>query len=222
MLITSEVDSSMLAFLRCGDPVLRYDFEMFSADNASIDAGFSAVRGLTSQGMARTNKVVALFHDQKTLDAVTESPAIIRLFLEEAGFGLAIANSYDAEDRQTLATMEMRRTLVEQLTGALSNRALKKALARAAKKSQFDVATFISYVVTGKIKPREAEVTPPKEPIFNPLRRPKAQMCSEPDVVADDDTDDFEPDDKVMPRRPKDLRGKGIKSRLRPIDLSSQ
>ncbi len=128
--------------------VLRYDFEMYPVDNASCAAGLGANYGRTSQGQARSNTVVAFFRDPHTTDVVTSAPPIVRLFLEEAGFELSDAEHWEAESDRTESDSQLRRALAAQLTAALSNRALKKALARAADESEFDVAAFISAVVS--------------------------------------------------------------------------
>lgn len=128
--------------------VLRYDFEMYSVNSAACSSGLGSKKGLTSQGQARSNAVVAYFRDPHTTDVVTAAPPIVRLFLEEAGFELSDAQHWEADRKTTETDGELRRTLAAQLTTALSNRALKKALARAASESEFDVAAFISAVVS--------------------------------------------------------------------------
>lgn len=128
--------------------MLRYDFEMFPADRLAGTAGFRAESGMTSQGQARSKSVVALFRDKQTADAVTASPPIVRLFLEEAGFELSQAEIEDSDEAHEATDEDMRRALVEQLSAALSNRALKKALARAADESEFDIAAFVAAVVS--------------------------------------------------------------------------
>lgn len=128
--------------------MLRYDFELYPVDNAACAAGLGSNKGLTSQGQARTNTVVAFFRDPHTTDVVTSAPPIVRLFLEEAGFELSDAEQWKAESETSESDGALRRALAAQLTAALSNRALKKALARAADESEFDVAAFISAVVS--------------------------------------------------------------------------
>ncbi|KQB96836.1 hypothetical protein AL073_06960 [Loktanella sp. 1ANDIMAR09] len=127
-------------------PVLRYDFQMYSADSVAADANDG--KGITSQGHARANKVVAFFRDPTTTDAVTSAPPIVRLFLEEAGFELSDTEITKVEGGETPCDKVLRRALAAQLTAALSNRALKKALARAAQETEFDVAAFIAAVVS--------------------------------------------------------------------------
>ena len=128
--------------------VLRYDFEMFPVDNAPCSGGLGTMKGLTSQGQARSNTVVAFFRDPHTTDVVTAAPPIVRLFLEEAGFELSDGEHWEADRETSASETQLRRALAAQLTSALSNRALKKALARAADESEFDVAAFISAVVS--------------------------------------------------------------------------
>ncbi len=164
--------------------VLRYDFEMYLVEDAPCSAGSDPAKGLTSQGQARSNKVVAFFRDPHTADVVTAAPPIVRLFLEEAGFELSDAEHWEADQQTRESDNQLRRALAVQLTAALSNRALKKALARAADESEFDVAAFISAVVS-------------KEPL---------QTSSE----------DAAPQCTIIPRRPSQLRSRGLKSRWRP------
>lgn len=171
--------------------MLRYDFEMFCANTSPVQDGLSVTGALAAHGKSKSNAVIAFFRDQQTADAVTSSPPIVRLFLEEAGFGLSPSGADTAEndssdDDAAVADFTMRRTLVEQVTIALSNRALKKALARAAKHSEFDVAAFIAVVVS-------------KDP-------PEASYNADETTLPA----------SVTPRRPYQLRGKGLKSRLRP------
>lgn len=165
-------------------PVLRYDFEMFSVDSAPCASGLGSGKSLTSQGQARSNTVVAFFRDPHTADVVTSAPPIVRLFLEEAGFELSEAELQKSEAEAAESDSHLRRALAAQLTAALSNRALKKALMRAADESEFDVAAFISAVVS-----KNAPQAVPED---------AAQQCT------------------VIPRRPSQLRARGIKSRARP------
>lgn len=173
--------------------MLRYDFEIYSVDNPSIAAGLKSVNGQTSQGHARQNKVVARFRHKQTSDAVASAPPIVRLFLEEAGFAPKLADMNDLEADSASDEEHMQRALVEQLTIALSNRALKKALGRIAKDSSFDVRAFISTVVSHGSK--DESIAPEPE-------------CELPE---------YRSAETVMPRRPSQLRGRGLKSRARPI-----
>ncbi len=173
--------------------MLRYDFEIYSVDNDSIAAGLKSVNGQTNQGHARHNKVVARFRHKQTSDAVASAPPIVRLFLEEAGFAPKLADMYDLEADDSLDDATMQRALVEQLTIALSNRALKKALGRIAKDSVFDVRAFIAAVVSHGSNDES--------------------FADEPEC----ELPDYERTEKVLPRRPSQLRGRGLKSRARPI-----
>ncbi|MGJ8587686.1 MAG: hypothetical protein ACSHXW_06000 [Yoonia sp.] len=142
--------------------VLRYDFQMYPVDSASAQAGSGGGKGLTSQGHARSNKVVAFFRDPTTTEAVTSAPPIVRLFLEEAGFELSDADLAKADGEDAPCDNVLRRALAAQLTAALSNRALKKALARAANETEFDVAAFISAVVRKNTPQAEPESAAPQ------------------------------------------------------------
>ena len=130
--------------------MLRYDFEMYPVDSAGCAPGSGVDKGLTSQGQARSNTVVAFFRDPKTTNVVTSAPPSVRLLLEEAGFELSDTDPLNADTTDTGSDDDLRRALATQLTAALSNRALKKALARAADESEFDVAAFIAAVVSKK------------------------------------------------------------------------
>ena len=138
--------------------VLRYDFNLYSVDNVSQAAKLGSDQRLTSQGQTRSNKVVAFFRDPHTADVVTSAPPIVRLFLEEAGFELSDAENWENDTGSVESDGELRRALAAQLTAALSNRALKKALARAADESEFDLAAFISAVVS-----KEPPQQPPED-----------------------------------------------------------
>ena len=171
--------------------VLRYDFDIFSVDNPRIAAGLTLANGQGSHGAARDHKVVARFRHKRTSDAVTQAPPIVRLFLEEAGFAPKIADIDDLSVDDASSCDELKRALVEQLTHALSNRALKKGLGRVAKESNFDVRAFIGAGVSNGTKDEQ--------------------------FVHEHDVPDYSANEKVMPRRPSQLKGHGIKRRGRPI-----
>ena len=120
---------------------------MYPAEGAFCHSEADQPRALTNQGQARSNKVVAFFRDPTTKEVVTSAPPIVRLFLEEAGFELSHSDEEHHGSDDVPSDAVLRRTLAAQLTAALSNRALKKALARAAHQTEFDVAAFISAVV---------------------------------------------------------------------------
>lgn len=122
-------------------------------------------KGITSQGHARSNKVVAFFRDPTTTDVVTSAPPIVRLFLEEAGFELSDAEIAKIADADAPCDKVLRRGLAAQLTAALSNRALKKALARAAPQTEFDVAAFIAAVVSKNAPDLQPEGAAPQSKI---------------------------------------------------------
>lgn len=166
--------------------MLSYDFDIFYADAACDTTGIGPAKGLTVDGQKRSESIIALFRNKETADAVTASPSIIRLFLEETGFGFATADAGAPSGYVPATDAAMRRGLVEQLTQTLSNRALKKALSRVARQSEFDVMAFISSVV------------------------------SNTDAVGPVSEEHVIPQAAVTPRRPSELRGKGIKSRTRP------
>ncbi|MDX8353270.1 hypothetical protein [Cognatiyoonia sp. IB215182] len=125
--------------------MLSYEFDIYYADPA--DAASHSAKGLTLDGQRRSDAIIALFRDQETTDAVTASPPIVRLFLEETGFGFSNAAMATQSGYVPATDDETRRDLVDQLTQTLSNRALKKALSRVARQSEFDVVAFIASVV---------------------------------------------------------------------------
>ncbi len=156
--------------------MLRYDFQMYPVDNAANSGGLAAAKGLTSQGQARSNTVVAFFRDPHTTDVVTAAPPIVRLFLEEAGFELSESDCCANGGKSADSDDELRRALASQLTAALSNRALKKALARAADESEFDVAAFISAVVSKDAPCDHPKDAAPRSPVIP--RRPNQLRAS--------------------------------------------
>ncbi|MEO0931391.1 MAG: hypothetical protein AAFY14_12200 [Pseudomonadota bacterium] len=165
--------------------MLSYDFDIYHTDATQSDNGLGSARGLTMDGQRRSDNVIAVFRDQETTDAVTAAPPVIRLFLEETGFGFATADNITQSGYVPATDNATRQDLVAQLTQTLSNRALKKALSRVARQSEFDVVAFIAAVVS-------------------------------PDDNQDANPEHAIPQSKVIPRRPGQLRCKGIKSRMRP------
>ena len=166
--------------------LVRYDFDLFYADNAPVAQGDAAPSHRTTHDPLRHNTVLAVFRDQRTIDAVAAAPPIVRLFLEEAGFGVKVPRTKDATNAASRVDPVKRRVLVRQLTATLSNRAMKKALGRVAKVGEFVVHDFIASVV--------------------------AKEVPEANVAVDDDA----PRDKVMPRRPIEVRKSGARRRVRP------
>lgn len=168
--------------------MLSYDFDIYCADATMAPTNGGIARGLTLDGQRRSDSVIAVFRDQQTADAVTSSPPVVRLFLEETGFGFGSADNVTQSGYVPVTDAETRRGLVEQLTQTLSNRALKKALSRVARQSAFDVVAFIEAVVS--TDKADGEI----------------------------DEDHFIAPAPVTPRRPSELRCKGIKSRMRPMN----
>ena len=166
--------------------MLRYDFDMFCLNDCANGIQLAFANNTTGVTHCQSTKVVASFKDPKTIDAVSSAPPIVRLFLEEAGFGAKGIRQEDLVADASVAHDEMRQTLVAQLSAALSNRAMKKALGRAAQESAFNVNAFISAVVSQNADAPDMEVETAQQNI------------------------------KVSPRRPGQLRSKGIKSRARP------
>ena len=72
--------------------MLCYDFDIYYAGKTRGLTGISAARGFTHEGQTRSDDIIALFRDQETADAVTAAPSVVRLFLEETGFGFATAD----------------------------------------------------------------------------------------------------------------------------------
>jgi len=207
--------------------VLSYDFDMFRADDPHLASAYDATRTGPRLGEVRSNSVLALFRDQKTADAVTSSPPIIRLFLEEIGFGLSVAGGDLRRNATGVNAPDMRRTLKAQLQVALANRALKKALVKASRDSAFDVGAFISWVVSSD-KAETAvpfEEATPRKPA-SPLRRPKAtrpthvgssaaptQTASQVNGLGDLSAGSSDEPERVVPRRPSDLRRNSLQGR---------
>jgi hypothetical protein len=168
---------------------MRYDFDMFSVDNARVNRGIVSNNARTNLGALRTNHVIAVFRDSGTVEAVMQAPPIIRLFLQEAGFGLKVAPDCQFGTGDHSEDPRMRHLLVDQLSTALANRAMKKALARVAHESSFNVHDFIASVVA-------------KDP-------------SDPKIETDIEMPDVKSDMKVKPRRPT-VKPKSTRRRVRP------
>lgn len=178
--------------------MLCYEFDIFCADKARAQDGQRAARGLTATGQIRSETMIALFRSQETADAVTAAPSVVRLFLEETGFGFTSSVSGAPAGYFPTNDGAIRDELIEQMTGALSNRALKKALIRAADHTSFNISSFINSVASTRIAAAASMDDAPKE---RP-KRPKA--------------DAVKSGPRVVPRRPNQLRSKSLKSRLRP------
>lgn len=169
---------------------------MYYADNIAQAVGGVSMSGRITLGQMRTNTVVAVFRDQETADALATAPPIVRLFLEEAGFGVKVAQSHQNDGRVARQDPEMRRILVRQLSAALSNRAMKKALGRVARESAFNIHAFIAKVVEKDLSKGEPDL------------EHHAEVAS--------DLDDLAESSKVKPRRPSQLRTKSAHRRVRP------
>ncbi len=185
-LLTNTVYSEFLLVFS----VLRYDFEMYYIDNPEVASEIVSASGAPTQGHARLNKIVALFRDQKTVDALTTAPPIVRLFLEEAGFGMKAAREKPCEKQTGVYDPVMRRTLIGQLSAALENRAMKKALSRAANDSAFNIHDLIAEVVGKDPKAVSKNRTHPAQGIATPT---------------------------VKPRRPRHITPPSVRRRVRPV-----
>lgn len=180
---------------------------------STVNRCSASSKSVTKEHAARGHAVVAHFEDKATVDAVTAAPPIVRLFLEEAGFGSTLAQTDEVDAPAALTLLGMRRALSEQLTLALSNRALKKALARAAKESEFDVAAFIASVVSRNPDKQSMEIRVLED--FSVQEAPHFETDEAPTKLSAEM--DRGLNDRILPRRPSQLRGKGLKSRLRPF-----
>lgn len=197
--------------------LLCFDFKMFSAGKRDPNSGGDGKRERGKFQPVKPHEVVALFNDQETVDAVTAAPPIVRLFLEEAGFGLQVAPPEEAERPPALEVLGMRRKISDQLTMALSNRALKRALQRAAEVSDFDIAAFIASVVSSNPDKKSLAIRVSDEFVVEEIPHALVEDVSQAnECMADQGTTDDEAGPKVTLRRPSELRGKGLKSRLRP------
>ncbi len=166
---------------------MRYDFDLFYVGNTDASSGIVSSAGRTKLGQLRTNAVGAVFQDQETVDAVAIAPPIVRLFLEEAGFGVKETRATDCDKDQSATDPVKRRVLVHQLSSVLANRAMKKALGRVANKGEFNIHDFIAFVVAKDAPVEQAELT------------------------------DLAPENKVKPRRPSQVRKSGGRRRARPV-----
>lgn len=167
---------------------MRYDFDMCYVNNPASDSVIVSGVPQVSSGKLEANHIVATFRDSRTIEAIMAAPPIIRLFLEEAGFELKCASQRGLRRPKD---PQMKQLLVEQLADLLSNRAMKKALSRAAHESDFDLHAFIAFVTDN-------------DPTERPIRK-VANTTSAPT------------NPHVMPRRPSDLEVKASRRRARPV-----
>ena len=143
--------------------MLSYDFDIFYIDSPEVASEIGLVTRKKIQGQQRQNQVVALFRDQETVDALSSAPPIVRLFLEEVGFGRKAVKTMDRRSEPPTLDPVMRHTLIEQLSAAASNRAMKKALIRASRECTFNIYDLLTAVI-GKdmlsVGTPEIKVTP--------------------------------------------------------------
>lgn len=177
--------------------MLSYSFDIYQASRASASRKSAALDAPSDDD--HDGDMVVVFRDQKTADAVTASPAIIRLFLEETGFGFSTQTGTVPDGYVRANNDDTKRNLKKRIAQALSNQALERALDRVATKSAFDVREFILTIIRGK---QAAE----------PQSKATSAIQESEDVMQMPAT----PAKRIVPRRPSDLLGRGIKSRLRP------
>lgn len=90
------------------------------------------------------------FRYQETADAAANAPAPIRMFLESVGFDFQVSPSEIPDGYFDEKLDQARLALIDRMTEALSNRALRKAIARRNEQSSFDHRAFMTSVVTAK------------------------------------------------------------------------
>lgn len=175
--------------------MLSYSFDIYQASRATGTRKNATVDAPSDDD--NDGDMVVMFRDQETADAVTASPAIVRLFLEQTGFGFSTPTGKVPDGYVRANNEDTEHNLKKRIVQTLSNQALERALTQAATKSVFDVQEFLLTLVRGT----QAGTTP---------RRVSS--------AADDDRIQrpAPPVRRVVPRRPSDLLGWGIKSRLRP------
>jgi hypothetical protein len=167
--------------------LLRYNFDMYCLGSVQAPSELASASGKKSSGKSQGKAVLAVFRDKKTIEAVAVAPPIVRLFLEEAGFCAKDENSEQYSDQALTTDPDVRRVLVKQLTASLSNRAMKKALARTVDNGQFNFHDFIAYIIADD-------------------QRGAAAGLSQ-----------FSDDSKVNPRRPNQVKTTGARRRARPV-----
>lgn len=183
--------------------MLSYSFDIYKASRANRRRK-NAVSVLSSDD-DQDGDMIAVFRDQQTADAVTSSPAVVRLFLEETGFGFSTPTGTAPVGYVRANNAVAQRNLKDRIARALSNSALERALNRASDHSSFDVREFIISVGRGRqsVQPQQNETAraTAAAPIEKPIEMPSSPVA------------------RVTPRRPSDLHGRGIKSRLRPQQI---
>lgn len=176
--------------------VLSYSFDIYQ--NSRVHGARKGISSDPSADDDQDGDMVVVFRDQQTADAVTASPAVVRLFLEETGFGFSTPTGTAPSGYVRANNDAMRRSLKRRISKALSNQALERALDRVSTSSAFDVRAFILSIVRGKTAATQ-QATPQR-----------ADTTSDPIVMPDG------PVSHIVPRRPGELQGRGIKSRMRP------
>ena len=188
--------------------MLSYAFDIYKASRANAGRE-KTVSGLSpdddQDGDIQDGDVIAVFRDQQTADAVTSAPAVVRLFLEETGFGFSVPTGTAPVGYVRANNAVAQRNLKKRIARALSNSALERALNRASNHSSFDVREFILSVVRARqsMQPQQTDTGRPTvaAPAEKPIQTPSSPVA------------------RVTPRRPSDLHGRGIKSRLRPQQI---
>jgi hypothetical protein len=90
------------------------------------------------------------FRYQQTADAAANAPAPIRMFLESVGFDFQVSACNIPDGYFDGRLDQARLALIDRMTEALSNRALRKAIERKNDRSGFDHRAFMTSVVTAK------------------------------------------------------------------------
>lgn len=129
---------------------MLYDFDVVPTDTQNPLTDTTVTRQWAISGLRAKKSHNVRFRHAETADAAATAPPAIRLYLEELGFDFTPhesampAGQYDANDDT------IRLQLIDKMNELSSNKALRKALTRAAGHATFDVAAFITCAVVAK------------------------------------------------------------------------
>lgn len=129
---------------------MLYDFDIIVVDTDSKPLRLTPCFNKTTRAARQKRGQVARFRHQETADAAAAAPAAVRLFLEHLGFDFKATLNAMPAGQYERNNDALRLELIARMDNLLANRALKKALKRAAKNSGFDTTAFIACAITAK------------------------------------------------------------------------
>lgn len=155
---------------------MTYDFDIFDPSGRKPEtselAEFLASSRISSPSVSET---VALFRDQKTVDALTRAPKELQDFFLQSGFGTNTYRSGAPRNRYPVQDEEARLSLIERLTENVVHFHLPPSEEGAASDEEFNLADFLHHLT--EATPIEMEAT---NPVVDAISVPVAK---EPEVA---------------------------------------